>query len=76
MYVLLILSMGNKYAEIIILGFFQAKFQTVNSVNKTRLSKAAMPEDNSILFSREKEELFQAGFEPTMFCVLGRRPTN
>ena len=27
-------------------------------------------------FSREKEELPQAGFEPAMFCVLGRRSTN
>ena len=27
-------------------------------------------------FSREKEKLPQAGYEPTMFCVLGRRSTN
>ena len=27
-------------------------------------------------FSREKEELPQVGFEPAMFCVLGRRSTN
>ena len=27
-------------------------------------------------FSREKNELPQAGFNPPMFCVLGRRSTN
>ena len=27
-------------------------------------------------FSREKEELPQAGFKPATFCILGRRSTN
>ena len=27
-------------------------------------------------FSRENYELPQAGFEPTMFCILGRHSTN
>ena len=48
----------------------------VHSVNKTRQSKAATPEDNFILFSRENEELPQAEFEPATFCVLGRHSTN
>ena len=37
-------------------------------------SKATTPEDNS--FSREKEELLRAGFEPATLCILGRRSTN
>ena len=47
------------------------------SVIETRQSKAklATPQDNSF-FSREKEELLQAGLEPTTFCVLGRHFTN
>ena len=44
------------------------------SVIETRQSKATTPEDNSSF--PEKEELPQAGFEPTTFCVLGRRSTN
>ena len=44
-------------------------------VIETRQSKVTMPEDNS-LFSREKEELPQAGLEPTTFCIPGRRSTN
>ena len=38
----------------------------VCSVNETRQSKATIP----------KEELPQAGFEPVMFCILGRCSTN
>ena len=47
----------------------------VNSFNKTRQSKATTPEDN-FFFLKRKNELPQAGFEPTTFCVLGRHSTN
>ena len=45
------------------------------SVIETRQSKATTSEDNS-LFSREKEELPQAGLEPATFCIPSRRSTN
>ena len=47
----------------------------VNSFKETRQSKATTPEDNSF-FLKRKNELHQAGFKPTTFCVLGRHYTN
>ena len=37
--------------------------------------QATTPKDNSF-FSREKEELPQAGLEPVMFCVLDAVPAE
>ena len=46
-------------------------------VTETRQSKATTctPEE-TLFFSRGKEELPQAGLEPATFCVLGRHSTN
>ena len=43
------------------------------SVIETRQNKATMPKS---FFPKRKEELPQAGLEPAMFCMLGRRSTN
>ena len=48
---------------------------TAYKTKATRQSEATTPEDNSI-FLKKQNELPQAGFEPIMFCVLGRRSTN
>ena len=44
-----------------------------NSVNKTRQGNA---QRQLIVLKRKKNEVLQAGFKPTMFCVLGRHSTN